>query len=102
LRVAHEAAAGAGDLLRGAGELEAVEFDDGVVEGCDVTVEERLGAEFAVDGLIAGDDAANDGVLRKNEVIGKVDRLGENAGYRSSDVEMRGVGDANTQRNVNR
>ena len=82
--------------------MKAVEVDDRVVERSDVAVEEGLGAELAVDAGIAGDDAQDGRVLRKDEMIVKVDRFGEDACDRSADVQVGGVGGADVQRRVGR
>jgi hypothetical protein len=101
LSVADDATAGDGDLLCGAGELKAVEVDDRIVERSDITVEKGLGAELATDGSIAGDDTEYGRVLREDEAIVEVDGLGEDACDRSADVQVRGAGDADAERNTN-
>jgi hypothetical protein len=80
--------------------LKAVEVDDGVVEWSDIAVEESLGAELARDGSIAVDDAEHGGVLREDEVIVEIDGLGEDASDRGADVQVRGVREADAERDA--
>jgi hypothetical protein len=82
--------------------LKPVEVDDGVVECCDIAVEEGLGAQLTVDAGVAGDDAEYGGVLREHEAIVKVDGLGENACDGRADVQVCGVREADPEWRVDR
>lgn len=69
------------------------------MERCDVAVEERLGAELAVDGSVGRDGATDDGALREDEVVVEVNGLGKDADDRGADVQVRGASDADAERN---